>query len=338
VSLRFSYDRWQRIACLIVFSMMTTGARTAAAITDPPDDISPRQSRGDAWWTGPLLAPSASTLPHGHFLVEPYVYDLIVYGHYDNTGAAKRASREHNYGSLTYVLYGVTDRLTVGAIPRFGLAHVLSGTGSSGAGVGDVTVQAQYRLALFEEGRRVPTISLTFGETFPTGKYDRLSSSASDALGSGAYTSILSAYSQYFFWVPNGRIVRTRLNLSYSRSSDVDIRDRSVYGTELGFHGTAQPGDSVVLDSAWEYSITRKWVAAFDIVYEHDGRTLVDGTTAQRTNASQAFPSSASLIVAPAIEYNRSGKAGVIVGARIVPRGRNAAATFAPVAAINLVY
>jgi outer membrane putative beta-barrel porin/alpha-amylase len=334
---RFSDDHWQRIACLLVFSMMIA-TRTTAAVTDPPDDASTRQSRDDAWWTGPLLAPSASTLPHGHFLIEPYVYDLIVYGHYDDAGAAERAAREHNYGSLTYVLYGVTDRLTVGAIPRFGLAHVVSGNGSSGAGVGDVTVQAQYRLALFEEGRRVPTISLTFGETFPTGKYDHLSPTASDALGSGAYTSILSAYSQYFFWMPNGRIVRTRLNLSYSRSSGVDIRDRSVYGTALGFHGTAQPGDSVVLDSAWEYSITRKWVAAFDIVYERDGRTLVDGMTAQRTNVSDAFPSSASLIVAPAIEYNWSGKAGIIVGARIVPRGRNAAATFAPVVAINLVY
>src|SRR5262249_43161177 len=67
-------------------------------------------------------------------------------------------------------------------------------------------------------------------------------------------------------------------------------------------------------------------------------RTLVGGTTVQRMNVSQAFPASASLIVAPAVEYNWSGKAGVIVGARVVPLGRNAAATFAPVAAINLVY
>jgi hypothetical protein len=176
--------------------MMTTATRTTAAVTDPKDDTSTRQPRDEAWWTGPLLAPSASTLPHGHLLIEPYVYDLIVYGHYDDAGAADRAAREHNYGSLTYVLYGVTDRLTVGAIPRFGLAHVVRGNGSSGAGVGDVTVQAQYRLALFEEGRRVPTFSLTFGETFPTGKYNRLSSTASDALGSGAYTSVLSAFSQ----------------------------------------------------------------------------------------------------------------------------------------------
>src|SRR5262249_37385623 len=148
----------------------------------------------------------------------------------------------------------------------------------------------------------------------------------------------LSLYSQYFFWMPNGRILRTRLNFSYSRSSDVDVRDRSVYGTPPGFRGNAQPGDSFVLDSAWEYSVTRKWVAAFDIVYEHNGSTLVYGTTAQQADFNLDFESSASLIVAPAIEYNWSGKAGIIVGARIVTRGRNSAATFAPVAAINLVY
>ena len=31
----------------------------------------------DAWWTGPMLAPSAATLPRGHFLIEPYLFDVI---------------------------------------------------------------------------------------------------------------------------------------------------------------------------------------------------------------------------------------------------------------------
>ena len=38
-----------------------------------------RQAMADAWWTGPLLAASASTLPQGHFLVEPYIYDVITW-------------------------------------------------------------------------------------------------------------------------------------------------------------------------------------------------------------------------------------------------------------------
>jgi hypothetical protein len=87
--------------------------------------------------------------------------------------------------------------------------------------MGDLALQGQCRLTLFEE---VPTISLTFGETLPTGKYDRLSANASDALGTGAYTSTLSVYSQYFFWVPNGRILLQRSTWSSDGDQNRDLR------------------------------------------------------------------------------------------------------------------
>ena len=35
------------------------------------------QSREDAWWTGPMLAPNAASLPQGHALIEPYLFDVI---------------------------------------------------------------------------------------------------------------------------------------------------------------------------------------------------------------------------------------------------------------------
>lgn len=39
------------------------------------------ESLRDAWWTGPLLAPSAATLPHGHIYIESYMYDRSPDGH-----------------------------------------------------------------------------------------------------------------------------------------------------------------------------------------------------------------------------------------------------------------
>src|SRR3546814_3781925 len=63
-----------------------------------------RQSQDDAWWTGPMLANSAATLPRGHVLIEPYVYDVS-------------SPHADGYGSLTYMLYGLTDRLTIGLVP-----------------------------------------------------------------------------------------------------------------------------------------------------------------------------------------------------------------------------
>ena len=52
---------------------------------------SDRQSLDDAWWTGPMLAPSAATLPQGHFLIEPYFYDVIQQGQYDRDGVKRKA-------------------------------------------------------------------------------------------------------------------------------------------------------------------------------------------------------------------------------------------------------
>src|SRR5262245_45256764 len=64
---------------LLRLSMLVSVANAADANLE-------RQSRDDAWWTGPLLAASPVTLPPGHFLIEPYLYDAIPRGHYDSDG------------------------------------------------------------------------------------------------------------------------------------------------------------------------------------------------------------------------------------------------------------
>ncbi|HEY2417551.1 MAG TPA: hypothetical protein VGH84_06500, partial [Steroidobacteraceae bacterium] len=77
------------------------------------------QSRQDAWWTGPMLAPNAATLPQGHALIEPYLFAVISNGHFDTNGEKHAGAHEHDLGSLSYVLYGLTDDITAGLIPRF---------------------------------------------------------------------------------------------------------------------------------------------------------------------------------------------------------------------------
>lgn len=179
-----------RRTTLLWASILAVDAVPAIAVT--------RQSLDDAWWTGPIVTASAATLPKGHFLVEPYVFNAITEERYDGDGRRRDLSRTDGYGSLTYVLYGVTDRLTVGAIPTFGYNVVDGGTDSSGIGVGDVSLQAQYRLTQFREGRPLPTVSLVVQETLPTGEHDRLARAA-DGLGGGAYTTTVAVYSQHYF-------------------------------------------------------------------------------------------------------------------------------------------
>lgn len=60
-------------------------------------------------------------------------------------------------GSLTYLLYGVTDRISAGVIPRLGYTRSSLAGSSTGVGMGDVALQAQYRLTQFQDGSWVPT-------------------------------------------------------------------------------------------------------------------------------------------------------------------------------------
>jgi hypothetical protein len=297
-----------------------------------------RQSLDDAWWTGPIIAAGAGTLPQGHALVEPYLFDAIRYGRYDRNGNEQSASRTHSYGSLTYMLYGVTDRFTAGLIPTFGYNDVSEGRDSSGIQAGDLTLQGQYRLSQFREGSFIPTSSLVIQQTLPTGKYDRLGTDVNDGLGAGAHTTTLALYSQYYFWMPNGRILRSRFNVAYALSDSVDVEEVSVYGTSAGFRGTARPGDVLTINSAWEYSITRQWVLALDLLYQHDADTRVSGTTGDAERVDQNFGSAWRFGVAPAVEYNFTSRIGIIAGARWFGAGRNTSASVTPVVAINMVY
>ena len=330
-----------RIAAALFLALVATGATASNTALDEPD----RQSLDDAWWTGPIVAAGAATLPQGHALIEPYVYDAITRGRYDSDGNYRSTDTVHSFGSLTYMLYGVTDGFTAGVIPTFGFNDVSSGADSSGIGVGDVTLQGQWRLSQFREGRRVPTSSLVLQQTLPTGKYDRLGTRPSDGLGAGAYTTSLAVHSQYYLWLPNGRILRTRLNIAYAMSDSVDVADTSVYGTSQGFRGHADPGDTFSIYSAWEYSVTRNWVLALDVFYQHDASTRIRGTNLVSVNgAQQRVPFQAELDsawrfgLAPALEYNFTSRVGVIFGARWFAAGRNTGASVTPVAAINMVY
>ena len=321
--------------------VLALAAGAAAASAEAPL-AAPREALADAWWTGPLLAANASTFPHGHALIETYVYDVITDGRFDSSGHRRASAGEHDLGSLSYLIYGVTDRISVGLLPRFGFNEPAGAPNSSSPGIGDFGAQVQYGLTSFREGSWIPATAVVLGETFPTGRYDHLQR-ASDGLGAGAYTTSLAWYSQDYLWLPSGRILRVRLDLTYAVSASAGVSDVSVYGTGAGFRGRACPGDSFNADAAAEYSLTRHWVLAADLVYQHNGSTRVAGRVASSAPGAPSFldlrsGASEYLAVAPAIEFNWSRAAGVIFGARVIALGRNATASVTPVAAVNLVF
>jgi len=321
-----------RLMCALALAAVPAWAAPA----DPA-----QQSYADAWWTGPLVAASPSALPRGHFLVEPYLYDVVAYGTYDSQGRRHAGAQTDDVRSLSYLLYGLTDRCSVGVLPRFGYNAGGEGTHSTSVQAGDLSLHAHYQFLRFREHHWPPALALVIEETLPTGRYDHLGSHPGDGLGAGVYATTLGIYSQRYFWAPNGRIVRTRLDASYTHSNQASLQDVSVYGTQAGFQGHAAPGDSIVIDSAWEYSLTQSWVLALDISYERDASTHVTGqntaTGAPPTPVRTASGTSTAWALAPAVEYNWSGNVGVIVGTKATVAGRNASAQLIPIVAVNWV-
>jgi len=323
------------LACCAIglsYPLAARAQQTADTAVTSRTSAVPRESTDDAWWTGPMLAASPNTLPRGHFLVEPYIFDV-------------RSPHSDGFGSLTYVNYGLTDRFTVGLIPTFGFNMVSEGTNSSGIGVGDLSLLAQYRLTQFRAGSWVPTTAIVVQEALPTGKFDKLGSRPSDGLGGGAYATTLALYSQTYLWMPNGRILRTRLDVLGTFSNSVHVEDVSVYGTAAGFRGRVDPGSSIFLDLAGEYSVTQRWVLGLDLTFRHGANTRVTGFDIFDPESVQSPPSivfnsgsSDGFGFAPAIEYNWTPKLGVLLATRVILAGHNTSSSITPAVAINMFY
>lgn len=284
-----------------------------------------RQSLDDAWWTGPMLASGAGSLPKGRWLLEPYLFDV-------------RSDDGDTVGNLTYVLYGLTDKTTVGVIPTFYFNRPDGAPNSSGVQFGDLTLQGQRQLTQFKPGSWVPTSSIVVQQVLPTGKFDRLGGRAADGVGGGAYTTSLGYNMQTYVWTPNGRIARFRLNTSGAVTRKAKVRDDSVYGTALGFRGHAKPGAQVVVNGAVEYSVTRNWVLALDLVYTHSEPTKVSGADGAGRAVRFDTGTHDSFAVAPAVEYNFSPTVGALFGMRVIPAINGRQSSVTPALALNMVY
>lgn len=313
----------------LIAQTMSTSDGSTATKTETADPQ--RQSRDDAWWTGPIIANSASTLPEGHVLLEPYLYDV-------------HSSHGDGLRSLTYMQYGLIDGLTVGLVPLFGFNSVKNGSNSSGiGGAGDFALEAQIRLRQYREDSWLPAMALLIEETLPTGKYDKIGSRQSDGLGSGTYMTTVQLSTQNYFWLPNGRILRLRLNIGESWSRRTTVDGASVYGTSDQFQGKAKPGNTFFFDAAWEYSITRQWALAAEFACWHGNRNKLDGLNLNTPDPTAPDPiqirsnTSDSYAFAPAIEYSFNSNVGVLLGARYMT-GKHTTTTITPAVALNFVH
>lgn len=312
------------LAALVALAASAPAAAQAAADQPITTKIpKPEPTDGpEAWWTGSMLSNSGATLPKGHVLIEPYLFDRLA----DDTSS---------YGSFTYLLYGLTDYLSVGATPTFGYATQRGRRVSSGVGVGDLTLRAQLRLIAASPSSWKPAVALSVGHSLPIGKYDRLGPLPGNGQGSGLAATTVSLYAQSSFLAPSRRPMRVRLNASVTLPASTSVSDISVYGTTQGSSTRVRQGTTVTLGTSVEYSLTRSWALALDVLHVRNGdvRLMPRGISSGATPAGSRGQT--LVAIAPGIEYSWNSNYGVLLAARYVPGSATRPASWTPAIALN---
>jgi hypothetical protein len=198
--------------------------------------------------------------------------------------------------------------------------------GKHGNGFGDSTAGVGFPILV--EGLHTPAIRVTFTETFPTGRYQHLSSKKNglDAAGAGSYQSSFGVrLGKLVFWSYK-HPMNLRASFTYTVATPVRVHGFNTYGGGFGTKGTVRPGNSASANAAFEYSFTQRWVFATDLVYTWANATTFHGnpgTKADGTPASVGNGYNDQLSLAPALEYNPYANLNFIGGVWFDVYGKN---------------
>jgi len=277
------------------------------------------------WLTGPLLTPSSSVLPVGHFNFEPYIFATKIGHVYDRHWHKRRIP--------TFVNVNLQLPLQVGFVKDwdFFINPTASWNHSQGSAqfvFNDLPLGLEYQLVRSHPNRWYPTIKVGLYETFPTGKYQHLDPKkhGTDLGGRGSYsTQALIALSKIFHL---GRYhwFSSRLAFIYFYYVPVHVKGINAYGGVPETKGKVYPGNQFLALLGLEFSFNLNWAIALDVQYQHFNKTPFKGHKGEVSpgvKTKVGFPSSEQYCLAPALEYNWNANVGIIGGAWFTVAGRN---------------
>ncbi len=287
-------------------------------------------------FAGPLLSP-APPLPVGVLNIEPYLIHSQLHGVYDGDGRRRSADAPGGWHLSVPVQYGVHERVTLAA--TFNAMYNRDAGESRTFDIGDTSLSAL--VGLFRgDGEARPTLTLALRQSLATGHHDRLEDrSISVASGNGVGATSLGLHGQAYFL--DGHL-RMRASSAWRiPGSSTGVRGKSAYGTPAGFDGRVRMGAALTSLLAAEYSLSRTWVLAGELLHEREGASSVHGTQpgdGGRVEFHRRDPASWRFSVVPAVQYHWSDSVALVAGAQIALSGRNSSRVVAPQVALNMVF
>lgn len=263
----------------------------------------------EALFTGPLLAPSANTVPAGHIDFEPYLfanYNTGVYNHHWEFNKATGLERNIEFEPLIQI--GLTSFMDLDITPiwKYNVTK-----GHSQEGFGDLGIKFGFQL--LRQGPSPIALKLSVQELLPTGKYQNLDPKRGgvDSFGSGSYVTTIGLASSRKFSLEEGRDFRLRFAMSYSIPSNVNVHGLNSYGGDKTTNGYVTNAGLIDVVCGLEYSLTRQWALALDIDSLYQCATHFKGSTVAKVGKDTG---SYVFSLAPAIEYNFNTMFGLIGG------------------------
>lgn len=289
------------------------------------------------WLTGPLIATDGHTVPPGHVNIETYLFMTDNYDEYNNNWGLENIP---SVLTISPELEGTIGLSTHSDFEFLLPYNFNSSKGGSASGLADSTLILGFQILEAHEHSWEPDCRFTLSETFPAGKYDKLNPEklGADGIGMGSYQTGIATNFQKLYHLKTGKFLELRLDLSYTILLSTHVTGISVYGGARGTKGRVNPGNNFTADFALEYTITQHWANALDVILSTSGVTSFKGFPGITSSGMPGIVGkgrSASISLAPAIEYNFSANAGIIAGVWFTAIGKNSPAFVSGVIAGN---
>jgi hypothetical protein len=297
--------------------LMTSAALCAHTGTQ---DKKKEQAPGNPWLTGPLLTPSANTIPKGHFNIETYVYVLNDEGKYNTRGIQATNRINPRATNVPFVIQmGLADRIDLTIIPQFTYSY---GHGRQDVSMGDLIIGTSYQLLRHSEKHYGLTWNAGLKQLFPSGRFENLNPiyAGNDCCGSGSWSTTLftAVAKQYHIQRQNFLSARSAFQAIFYMPTE--IHGTNAFGGDSSTTGRFDRGFSCIWDIGLEFTISRHWAIALDIENQYMTKAKFTGVTAHTVgNPKESY----MLSFAPAIEYNFNENWGFIAGVWVSAFGTN---------------
>jgi hypothetical protein len=283
------------------------------------------------WFTGPLLAPSTTTVPQGHVNIEPYYYYQIFNGFYTDAWKATPSKNFYAQYVQLFIQAGVSENADLQILPQY---FWNSYNDQKCSGFGDTLLISGLKIYTEDTNTWYPSVKLALLLNAPTGRYQKLNPKklGTDLTGLGVWAPGATLVFGRQINLDSRHVISVRASANYNIGTAVHVKGINAYGGDITTKGIVYPGNSLFVDVAFEANITQSWVYAMDITYTHANKTRFTG----KSLFPNTKPSSEQFALAPALEYNFNANIGLISGVWFSYAGRNTLRFLSGVLALNV--